>query len=348
MASQMRLFAAAVLFCGGLVSQDFRAKLTVTVRDASAAAVPGAALELRNVATGEVFPAVTNDTGIYSYLFLQPGTYVLKTTASGFKPAQRDNITLQTYQASGVEVALEVGGVTENVTVTSEAALLDTESASRGQVVTSQLVRDLPVVNKNPLMLGQYMAGVSMRPLGIYTHPWTLTSQFNINGGLTGLNEFQVDGAPNNAQFGTNVYGYTPPNETVAEFSIQANSYDAQYGRTSGGVVNVTTKSGTNDFHADFWTYLQRPGWNANSFQGNAIGAPRTKQRQTQWGLQVAGPLSQLKLFPKRDNIKVFYLFSWDKYKTELPNALNLSYPEAEMRNGDFSNHQPAAQTLAA
>jgi hypothetical protein len=81
---------------------------------------------------------------------------------------------------------MEVGGLTDSVTVTAEGALLDTESASRGIVVNSQLVRDLPVVNKNPLMLGQYMPGVYMRPLGIYTHPWTLTSQFMINGGLTG------------------------------------------------------------------------------------------------------------------------------------------------------------------
>lgn len=318
-------------------AQDFRAKLSVTVRDPSGSAVPAATLELTNTSTSEVFPAQTPAAGVHTYLFLIPGTYSLKVTAPGFKPALRDGIQLQTYQASGIEVALEVGAVSDSITVTAESALLDTESASRGIVVNSQLVRDLPVVNKNPLMLGQYMPGVYMRPLGAYTHPWTLTSQFMINGGLTGLNEFQLDGAPNNARFGVNVYGYTPPNETVQEMSIQANSYDAQYGRTSGGVINITTKSGTNDFHADFWSYFQRPGWNANSFQNNAINAPRTRQRQNQWGLQVAGPLAGLKLLPNREGFKAFYLFSFDKYHTELPNPLNLSFPEQEMRNGDFS-----------
>lgn len=338
------IFALVVVMA--VAAQDFRAKLTVTVRDPSGSTVPAASLELTNTDTGEVFPAATGGTGVHTYLFLIPGSYSLKVSAPGFKPAQRDGIVLQTYQASGIEIPLEVGAVSDSITVTSEGALLDTESASRGIVVTSQLVRDLPVVNKNPLMLGQYMPGVYMRPLGAYTHPWTLTSQFMINGGLTGLNEFQLDGAPNNARFGVNVYGYTPPNETVQEMSIQANSYDAQYGRTSGGVINVTTKSGTNDFHADFWTYLQRPGWNANSFQNNAIGAPRTRQRQNQWGLQVAGPFSGLKLLPNRDGFKAFYLFSWDKYRTELPNPLNLSYPEAEMRNGDFSRLRNAAGQL--
>ena len=108
-------------------------------------------------------------------------------------------------------------------------------------------------------------------------------------------------------------------------------------------MINVTTKSGTNEFHADFWTYLQRPGWNANSFQNNAIGAQRTKQRQNQWGLQVAGPLAGLKIIPNNEKFKVFYLFAFDKYHTELPNPLNLSYPAMEMRNGDFSKLVNAA-----
>lgn len=338
-------FSAFAVVCmlalfGGVAAraQDFRAKLTVTVTDPLGMSIPGASLELRNTATGEAFPAATNETGVYSFLFLQPGTYVLKASAAGFKPAERQNIVLQSYQASGIAIKLEVGGVTENVTVTAEGTLLQTESASRGVTVDSRLVSDLPVPNHNALMLGQTLAGVYMRPLGAYTDPWTITSQFMINGGLMKLNEFQVDGAPNNAQMGGNVYGYTPPNEAVQEVSVQANSYDAQYGRTSGGVINVSTKSGGSQFHGEGWTYLKRTGWNANSFQNNAIGAPRSPAPQTQWGLQVSGPAYIPKLIPKSDNFKMFYLFSWDKYHELLPNPLNLSYPEPEMRNGDFSH----------
>jgi hypothetical protein len=231
-------------------------------------------------------------------------------------------------------VKLEVGGVSDSVTVTAEGALLQTETASRGMNVDSRLVTDLPVANHNPMMLGQTLQGVYMRPLGAYTDPWTITSQFMINGGLMYLNEFQVDGAPNNAQFGNNVYGYSPPNEAVQEVSLQANSYGAQYGRTSGGVINVSTKSGASQFHAEGWTHLKRTGWNANSFQNNAIGAPRAPAPQTQWGLQVSGPLNFPKITPKSDRSKMFYLFSWDKYKEKLPNPLNPSYPEAEMRTG--------------
>ena len=336
-----------LLLSFGLFAQDFRAKLAVTVLDSTGLAVPNADLELRYVSTGEIFRAKANENGLYSFLFLQPGGYSLKVTATGFKTSERSNIALQSYQASGIDVKLEVGGVAESVTVTAEGALLQTESASRGITVDNKLVTDLPVANHNALMLGQTLPGVYMRPLGAYTDPWTVTSQFMINGGLMQLNDFQVDGAPNNAQFGNNTYGYTPPNEAVQEVSVQANSYDAQYGRTSGGVINVSTKSGASQFHADTWTYLKRTGWNANSFQNNSIRAPRAPAPQTQWGLQVSGQAYIPKIIPRGDNFKAFYLFSWDKYHELLPNPLNLSFPQAEMRNGDFSRlTNPSSQAV--
>src|SRR5262249_15167799 len=154
----------------------------VTVTDPSGSAVPSADLELTNASTGEASPAKTADNGVYSFLFLQPGTYNLKISAPGFKPAARQSIVLQSYQASGIDIHMEVGGVTDSVPLPAEGALLQTESASRGMNVDSRLVNDLPVANHNPMMLGQTLAGVYMRPLGAYTDPWTITSQFMING----------------------------------------------------------------------------------------------------------------------------------------------------------------------
>jgi hypothetical protein len=329
---------SCLLVAGRIGAQDFRAKLTVTVTDSSGSVVPSATMELTRSSTSEVYPAKTGDSGVYTFLFLQPDTYVLKVSAQGFEPVERRGIVLQSYQASGIEVKLGLATVTQNVDVTAEGALLQTETASRGVTVTSQLVSDLPVANHNALMLGQTLPGVYMRPLGAYTDPWTLTSQYMINGGLMYLNDFQIDGAPNNAQFGTNTYGYTPPNETVQEVSVQGNSYDAQYGHTSGGVINVSTKAGGSRFHADGWTYLKRTGWDADSFQNKAIGAPRAPAPQTQWGFQVNGPAYVPHFIPKNsDRFKMFYMFAWDKYKELLPNALNLSYPQADMRTGDFS-----------
>src|SRR5262245_42025854 len=153
-----------LFFVFSVAAQDFRAKLTVTVSDPSGLAVVGATLDLANANSGEVVSAKTNETGVYSFLFLQPGTYNLKISAPGFKVNARENIVLQSYQASGLEVRMEVGGLADSVTVTAEGALLQTESASRGMNVDSRLVTDLPVANHNAMMLGQTLPGVYMRP----------------------------------------------------------------------------------------------------------------------------------------------------------------------------------------
>jgi hypothetical protein len=172
-------------------------------------------------------------------------------SAAGFKPTARENIALQSYQASGIDVKLEVGGVTDSVTVTAEGALLQTETASRGMNVDSRLVTDLPVANHNPMMLGQTLQGVYMRPLGAYTDPWTITSQFMINGGLMYLNEFQVDGAPTTPSLATMSTDIARRMRPSRKSACRPRATTRQYGRTSGGVINVSTKSGASQFHAE-------------------------------------------------------------------------------------------------
>jgi len=127
--SPIALLTLSVLAATTIQAQDFRAKLTVTVTDPSGLAIPKATLELTSVSTTEMLPATTNDTGVYTYLFLTPGNYSLKATAPGFKVAVRSGIALQSYQASGVDLKLEVGGVTDSVTVADEGVLLQTETA---------------------------------------------------------------------------------------------------------------------------------------------------------------------------------------------------------------------------
>ncbi len=320
-------------------AQDNRAKLTVTVTDPSGAPVNGAELELKDNATLQVTKGVTNDSGEYTFLFVEPGTYTVNAKAPGFAVAEKAGIALQSFQSSDVTLQLSVGSTTQNVTVTDQAALLDTQSASREQDISGKLVIDLPMPNHNPVMLLQDVPGVFIRPLGVYTDPWTVTSQFLINGGLMYLNEFQIDGAPNDAELGNNTYGYTPPAEAVASTNVNANIYDAMYGHTSGGVIDIDTKSGTSDFHGVGWAYFKRTGWDANTFQNNAIGAPRTPSPQNQWGLQVGGPAYIPKLLTKNSKVKAFYFFSYDNYYELLPHALiGLSVPTPEMRQGDFSH----------
>lgn len=325
-------------------AQDYRAKLTVTVTDTTGAVLPGATLELTRVSTGVTTPAKSDAAGAFIFQFLEPDTYSLKSTATGMGTSEVTNIVLQSYAASSISVVLKPAAVSTDVTVTAEAALLETQSASRAFSLSNEQIAELPVINSNPVMLGNDIPGVRIRPLGIYTDPWTITSQYLINGGLMYLNEFQIDGAPNDAELGLNTYAYTPPQFAVKEFSVSANNYDAEYGHTSGGVVNMSTQSGTDRYHVMFWSSLRRTDWNANSFQNkyaNAVNSTTSNttplNNQTQLGFQVGGPIAIPHLFAQPQKIKPYFFFAFDHYSEQLPRSLILSYPTEKMRTGDFS-----------
>jgi hypothetical protein len=344
---------AAVLFCvlALLVfispqaqAQDYRAKLTVTVTDSTGAVVPNATLQLESGSTKIVTPAKTNEVGSFIFQFLEPDTYVLKVSATSMSPAELTGIRLQSYAASSVKVELKPAVANEQVIVTAQAALLETQSASRAFNIDNVDIKELPVINSNPMMLGNDLPGVRMRPLGVYTDPWTVTSQFMINGGLMYLNEFQIDGSPNDAEFGGNTYAYTPPQFSTKEFSVSANNYDAEYGHTSGGVINMSTLSGTDKLHGMFWSSFRRTSWNANSYQNkyeNAINNTTSNttpfNKQTQLGFQVGGPAEIPHLLRQSERYKPYYFFAFDHYTELLPRSLLLSYPTAKMITGDFS-----------
>lgn len=327
----------------GARAQDYRAKITVEVHDASDALVPNAKLTLTRDSTKTSQHAVSDAGGAFIFQFLEPDTYTLHVEAEGMAPSEVKGITLQAYGASTVPVKMMVGGANSSVTVTEEPALLQTESASRAYSIEREEVKELPVINGNPIMLGNEVPGVMVRPLGIYTDPWTVTSQFQINGGLMYLNEFLIDGSPNDAEFGADTYAYVLPQLSVKEFTVSANNYDAQYGHTSGGAINTTTLNGTSTLKGDFWSSFRRTDWNANSYQnkynvaktGTGTNAPPFNS-QTQLGFQVGGPIYIPHVIKNSPKYKPFFFFAFDHYSELLPRSLLLSYPTARMRNGDF------------
>lgn len=338
------LISVLGLFARIATAQDYRAKLSVTVVDNSGAVVPNAALELERGSTKTVTRAVTDDQGVHTFQFLEPDVYSAKASAPTFGPAQVTNIALQSYAASSVTVTLQVATATTDVTVTTSGVMLQTDTASRAWSIEHREIEALPVPNGNPVMLGQNSPGVFMSPLGIYTDPWTITSGITINGGLNAQNEFQIDGSPNDTELGSNTYGYTPPSYAVKEFSASSNNYEAQYGHTSGGVINLTTLSGTDKIHGMAWLSLRRTDWNANLSQNKYLNATqhtntnvRPLNSQTQTGGQVGGPLVIPHLISRSSSIKPFYFVSFDHYSELLPRGLLLSYPTAKMRTGDFS-----------
>ena len=335
-----RLLGALVLCCAALSAQEFRATISGRVYDASGAAVPKAKVQVSNAATNETTSAVTETSGSYTIPLLRPGNYSLSVSAPGFKQAVRENIELQVGKVAGVDVTLEVGMTSETVEVTGEAALLETQTGSRGGVVNTQQVSEIPLNARNPFMLGAIMPGVTFNGAAIWQRPFDngAIAEWSINGSKNSSNEFLMDGASNNGQMGNNNIAYVPIVDAVQEFNVQTNSYNAEYGHTGGGIFNVVLKSGSNTFHATGWEYLRRTPLDANTFQNNAIGAPRTQHYLDQYGFQLEGPVYVPKLLRKSGPVRLFYMGSFENYREGTPTPLILSYPEKEMRLGDFSN----------
>jgi hypothetical protein len=336
----------SILFASFCFAQEFRGTISGRVLDSTGSAIPSAKVQATNVSNNEISNAESDNGGVFSIPFLRPGVYKLTVTANGFKSFTRENITLQVGQIAGIDVTMEVGQLTESVTVTAESAILETQTASRIAVVTTKQVSELPLNSRNPFMLGAMMSGVTFRGAAIWQRPFDngAIAEWSVNGGRQSNNEFLMDGAPNNAQMGNNNIAYVPIVDAVQEFSVQQNSYDAQYGKTGGGVFNVVLKSGTNQHHITAWEFLRRKFLDANTFQNNAVGAPRPGHSLDQYGFQFDGPLVVPGLLKKEGRIRGFYLGSYEGYRELWPQFLRNSFPEPEMRNGDFSKLVDAAR----
>ena len=329
--------SSVLLAMGGLYAQGVEATLKGRVGDSSGAAVPAAKLDVKNTGTNRIVSTVSDSAGQYTVPFLQPGTYTLTIEAPGFKKVVRDGLSLSVGDTVGMDITLEVGAVTEQLTVTAEAPLLETAKADRGTLVDQQTVAEMPLNGRNPFMLAKIAAGVNFNGTVIYQRPFDngAIAQWTINGGLYESNEFLLDGAPNNAQAGVNNIAYVPPVDAVQEFKIQTNSYDAQYGHTSGGIVNVSLKSGTNAVHGTVYEFARRKAWDANSFQNNAAGAPKGEHYLDQYGGQISGPVYIPKIYDGRN--KTFFMFDYERYRENTPRPFTLSVPAPEFANGDFS-----------
>lgn len=342
--------ALTILAAAVLSGQDYRARITGRVLDPSAAPVASANIELTNTATATTVTATSNDSGVFLFQFLDPGVYQLTTTPPGFKKYTRSGITLQTGQNAGIDIHLEIGTAAESITVSAQAAVLDTESASRGLTINTKLVQELPIRGRNPMNLANNLPGVTFRGSGIFSAAFHNGANvlFNVNGGSPAQNELLLDGAPNTARAANQQSNIAlmPVNESVGEVSVITNAYDASYGRTSGGIINISSRGGTADHHAAGWGYLRRKPWSANAYPLNAIGQPRAEQNMNQYGFQADGPVLIPKLVKKSDKYGLFYLVSFEKYQELFPQPIRVAVPTAEMRTGDFSRLTNAAGDL--
>jgi hypothetical protein len=323
------------------VAQENRATIVGTVTDQQGNVIPNAIVKATNIETNAATTTTSNEAGLYTLPFLSVGQYRISVTATGLKTSLRDNIELRVGDRIHLDFSMEVGAVTETVNVTSQAPLLESATASRGQVIDEEKVRDLPLLGRNPFLLAALASGVQITPSqgSISFRPFDNGGMdaISINGGRQRSNEFLIDGAPNTGteNGGVGALSFVPSPDAVQEFKVQSNTYDAQFGRTGGGTINVSLKGGTNKLHGSLYEYFRNDVLNANSFQNNAAGAKRTAFRWNQPGMVIDGPIRIPKLYDGRD--KAFFMFSWEKIISSIPSPVTRTVPTLEQRNGDFS-----------
>jgi hypothetical protein len=323
-------------------SQESRAIIGGTVTDPQGAMVPGATVQVKNVATNVVTNATTSDRGVYQAPALNPGMYSVTANASGFKILVRKNIELRVGDHIELDLRLELGQASESVEVTAEAPMLETATATSGTVIDKSSVAALPMLGRNPFSLMQYAGGeihTAVLAASGAERPFDNGGMdtYSINGGQRMTNEFLLDGSPNTTTEGsspTNL-GFVPPPDAVGEFKMQSNLYDAEYGRTGGGVINVSLKSGTNDYHGAAYWYLRNDKLNANSVQSNAAGIPLSAFRWAQPGAQFQGPVVLPHLYNGKN--KSFFMYSIELVRSSVPRPSSLVVPTALERQGDFS-----------
>ena len=270
------------------------------VTDPSGSAIVGASVTAKDLARGTEWPTTTNEEGIYAFPRIPVGTYSLKIEAKGFKTSVQPNLTLELNQRARVDVTMQVGGITETVTVSAEAALLQTDTTQVGSVITSDTIVNTPLVTRNPIALTLLAPGVMATDPNSFNNGVRTTGGGRpyVNGNRKEGNNFLLDGIDNN-QTTDNLSAYQPNLDAIAEFKMITNNASAEFGNFQGGIINVVIKSGTNEFHGDVFEYFRNDKLNANNWGRNwTVGQNfRSPIRWNQFGGTFGGPVKKDKLF---------------------------------------------------
>ncbi len=330
------LFAPLLLsFFSLLLAQEFRSNLSGRVTDASGAAIPGAKVEVVESATGARSTVNSGAEGDYVLPFLSPGAYVLSVEAQGFKKYRQEGIQIGTNVRLTQNVALEIGSVQESVTVTADASLLNTATASVGQVITSSQIENMPMNGRTPLTLAQLAYGVVPSSDPRFTRPFDNAgpSGFSMGGGQGQSNELLLDGSPDMTR--NRRVAYNPPVDAVTEVKVEAFQVDAAYGNTAGGTVNVVMKGGTNEFHGSAYEFNQVSALKATPFFTNSAGQRKPVTRFNQYGVAAGGPIWLPKIIDGRN--RLFFFFAYEGIRQSEPEPTFSTVPTELQRRGDFS-----------
>jgi hypothetical protein len=354
------LLAVIVLLAGVAGAQDTRSTILGYVKDAQGGAVPNASVVVTNLDTNATVRVKSNESGYYEAALLIPGPYTVTIEAPGFKKAVRSGVTLQVTDRRDLSVTLEVGAVTDSVTVTAEAPLVDVSRTDSGRVIDDRSVRDLPAMANTVFTMIRYTAGVQSGGPSILLGPHSTQGGSDYNNGTgIGGNTWTIDGAINdgNSRYTANL----PSVDAVAEVKVMTTTFEGSFGHSTGLGVAVMTKTGTNQFHGTASNTYWSQRWQGASFfakqtyykniaalnaAGNTAGAAAAAAKPIQpsghsnmWTLNATGPLAIPKLFNGKD--KVFWTFSYNGEKDAKPeeaSTYNRVVPTDLNRTGNFSD----------
>ena len=317
-------------------AQSTYGSISGSVTDPTGAAIVDAQISLTNVSTGESRSQTTGSDGLYSFVNLIPGAYKVDIEKQGFKHITRQNVVVQVNQSSKIDVTLAVGQVSETVEVTSETPLLQAETSSLGQVVEQRKANELPLNGRNifnlitisPAAVAQ--GGSGGTPVGQNPFSW---GNYQVGGSFANESAEYLDGQPLNIGY-INLPIVIPTQDSIGEFKVQYNNLGADWGKFSGGVVNLSTKSGTNSFHGEAHEFLRNKVLNSNDFflKQSQLAAGQKNEPppyvQNQYGVSGGGPIFKN---------KTFFFGSWEQFRLRTGSVLTTTVPETAFRQGDFS-----------
>jgi hypothetical protein len=320
--------ACVLLALPALVTgQEARGTFQGRVSDASGGVVPGATVEVTNVNTGVTTPTTSNEEGLYRIPFLNPGSYRVTVTLSGFNKYVSQNVELHVAEILNVDATLQPGQLTDEVTVTAATTSVDTASSGLGQVVDARRISELPIREGTAVELVILAPGVQ-NTTDLRSRKAAFNnglSQFSSDGAGEKRNDFTIDGVANVA---ADRVAYSPPSAAVEEFRIQTASYDAAVGNAMGASVNLVTKSGTNSLRGQVYEWFRGSDLDAPNYFDKKAGRPKRDYNDNRFGAAVGGPISRS---------RTFYFANFEANPFQVPQPITVSVPTAKMRTGDFS-----------
>jgi len=291
------------LLSAGLYGQFETSEVLGTVRDSSGASISKATVTLRNEQTGIEVKAVSDDSGNYDFFNVKVGRYTITSELGGFEKFATTGVEVNVNTRQRVDILMQVGTVSQSVTVEGAAAVLDTDSSEHGQVINTHQIVELPLNGRNYSDLALLSTNVHRSPISALfaANGTPREGSFNVNGMRSTYNNFLLDGLDNNAYSPSN-QGYSsqvvqPSPDALAEFKVITSNFSAEYGRVGGGVINAALRSGTNEFHGTAYEFLRNTDLNAVGFTFSPAVFQKPTLQRNQFGLTVGGPLIKNKLF---------------------------------------------------